>query len=602
MGNERLPRNGEEQTETAVPSSAMRVGRADDPAEARADRFAELVMAGMRAPAPLPAAEQVAGVPARVRRSTRPVAPSAGSARRSASAPTHDPLGGTAVDGRTARSIRATSGGRALPETVRRAAEEQSGRDLSGVRVHRSAKAADLSAGLQATAFTVGSNIFLGGGAESPGTSAGDHLLAHELGHVVEEGGGTTAGRVRRRTDLRPLDQTGEAPTVRRLFGSGKKKRQKADAKQAALQQQADAAAAAEAAKHPAYPALLSAVMTVEQQLKWLRDGKASVVEDAPTLVAYATTTARGLPGTEKDPGFGPLKRRLRIAADEAQILLDESAVADTKRRAGEIYIKEGASGGLTALTNQMRTQEFDGTQADDKALARQKLGAALGLSRAEQAAITTFTAQDYKYMNPAAANSSSWMLANRDRDLTEGMSAAEKAQTLAANTPAGDQAYTKPRLQEGSLHTGMALQGLLKLPVYDDMTYRGEAFNRADFLKRFKLDKKGRATARTKTSTRATISSASKLKDKAEAFVFTSSADLQLPNKLNDSYCLIWEYKLIDGRDIEKLSANEHEAEVATLPGATFEIVDVTPFDTAGSYFLRGYQHVYRVRARQVK
>jgi hypothetical protein len=193
-------------------------------------------------------------------------------------------------------------------------------------------------------------------------------------------------------------------------------------------------------------------------------------------------------------------------------------------------------------------------------------------------------------------------MLANRDRDLTEGLYGAERDAALAGNTPANDKAYVKPRLEEGALHTGMAVQGLLKLPVYDKKTYRGESFKREDFLKRFKLDKKGRVTAREKTSTRTTISSSSKLLDKAEAFVYTSSADLGVPNKLTDAYCLIWEYQLTNGRDIEHLSANETEAEVATLPGATFEIVDITPYPTGTSYFLKGYQRVYRVRARQVR
>lgn len=115
--------------------------------------------------------------------------------RRAAS---RDPLGGTTVDQSTARAITSVSGGVPVPETVRRSAEEASGHDLGDVRIHEGAAPAELSASLQATAFTVGSNIFLGGDAARPGTTAGDHLLAHELGHVVDDGAGSTVGRVRR--------------------------------------------------------------------------------------------------------------------------------------------------------------------------------------------------------------------------------------------------------------------------------------------------------------------------------------------------------------------------------------------------------------------
>jgi hypothetical protein len=62
------------------------------------------------------------------------------------------------------------------------------GRDLSGVRVHPESPAA---AEMGARAFTVGHHIAFAPGQLQPGTPAGDHLLAHELAHVVQQSGGT---------------------------------------------------------------------------------------------------------------------------------------------------------------------------------------------------------------------------------------------------------------------------------------------------------------------------------------------------------------------------------------------------------------------------
>lgn len=60
---------------------------------------------------------------------------------------------------------------------------------LFGVRVHSDNSAAGLNRELNARAFTVGSDIFMGDGQASPGTPEGDGLLAHELTHVGQQGG-----------------------------------------------------------------------------------------------------------------------------------------------------------------------------------------------------------------------------------------------------------------------------------------------------------------------------------------------------------------------------------------------------------------------------
>jgi hypothetical protein len=67
------------------------------------------------------------------------------------------------------------------------------GHDFSQVRVHTGPKADELSRQLGATAFTIGSDIFFERGAYDPASPGGRGLIAHELGHVMQQ----STGRVR---------------------------------------------------------------------------------------------------------------------------------------------------------------------------------------------------------------------------------------------------------------------------------------------------------------------------------------------------------------------------------------------------------------------
>lgn len=72
------------------------------------------------------------------------------------------------------------------------------GADFSPVRVHTGKKAASMSQALQAHAFTHGNDIYFNSGMYNPGTSTGKRLIAHELSHVVQQGG---VNRISRRSD-----------------------------------------------------------------------------------------------------------------------------------------------------------------------------------------------------------------------------------------------------------------------------------------------------------------------------------------------------------------------------------------------------------------
>src|SRR5208283_5341339 len=83
-------------------------------------------------------------------------------------------------------------GGEPLPAPVREFFEPRFGHDFRQVRVHTGDDAARSARGINALAYTTGCHIVFGAGQYHPGSSQGRRLLAHELTHVVQQGG---AGR-----------------------------------------------------------------------------------------------------------------------------------------------------------------------------------------------------------------------------------------------------------------------------------------------------------------------------------------------------------------------------------------------------------------------
>ena len=84
----------------------------------------------------------------------------------------------------------ARGSGQALSDATRQPMERAFGADFSRVKVHTDAQADQLNRSIQARAFTTGQDIFFRQGEHSPGTQAGQELLAHELTHVVQQNKG----------------------------------------------------------------------------------------------------------------------------------------------------------------------------------------------------------------------------------------------------------------------------------------------------------------------------------------------------------------------------------------------------------------------------
>ena len=80
------------------------------------------------------------------------------------------------------------SSGKKIPHEVRARMESRFDADFSAVRLHSGPDAMQLNHQLGAMAFTHGKDIYMGANAGSPGPASGDHLLAHELAHTMQQG------------------------------------------------------------------------------------------------------------------------------------------------------------------------------------------------------------------------------------------------------------------------------------------------------------------------------------------------------------------------------------------------------------------------------
>jgi hypothetical protein len=169
----------------SVPAAAPRLqpkltlGAVNDPLEREADRVAEQIM---RMPSALPS---LSGAPRNVSRKcatcaeeeetvrTKPAGP-AGAARTEVPGLVHDVV---------------SSPGRPLDVGERAFFEPRFGHDFSAVRIHTDATAAASARAVGALAYTVGRDIAFDAGRYAPGRATGRTLLAHELAHVVQQGG-----------------------------------------------------------------------------------------------------------------------------------------------------------------------------------------------------------------------------------------------------------------------------------------------------------------------------------------------------------------------------------------------------------------------------
>lgn len=80
-------------------------------------------------------------------------------------------------------------------ETLSSNEQEGGSFDLSHVRIHTNARAAESARKINALAYTSGNNIVFGAGQFAPATRKGQRLLAHELTHVMQQ---SSSGKIQR--------------------------------------------------------------------------------------------------------------------------------------------------------------------------------------------------------------------------------------------------------------------------------------------------------------------------------------------------------------------------------------------------------------------
>jgi hypothetical protein len=198
MGNEHKPKEEKTPDHQRVAPQNLRkptrpllrrklmVGSAHDPAEEEADLVAEQVLEALNHGDATARRSPAAGTAPRIRRAV--ATPGIG-------------LEGGAVDQKFESQLSSARGsGRPLDEGTRSSMESAFGADFSGVRIHDGSQSADLNRQVSAKAFTLGSDIFFNGKAPSGSSKEGQHLLAHELTHTLQQGGGARLSRNMRRS------------------------------------------------------------------------------------------------------------------------------------------------------------------------------------------------------------------------------------------------------------------------------------------------------------------------------------------------------------------------------------------------------------------
>jgi Domain of unknown function (DUF4157) len=156
----------------------LSISQPDDPYEREADRVADEVT---RAPGPVLARKCAS-------------CESTGSSCASCAAEPEETIqrksespAGLAGAANAANSIHGLDAGEPLHRETRAMMEPRFGSDLSQVRVHADARAADSVRSVNALAYTVGRDIVFGAGQYAPQTSTGQKLLAHELTHFMQQ-------------------------------------------------------------------------------------------------------------------------------------------------------------------------------------------------------------------------------------------------------------------------------------------------------------------------------------------------------------------------------------------------------------------------------
>jgi len=182
------PQNGDKESLSRVVQAKMAVSSPSDPFEVEAEKVATDFVKRSYSSGGGPGG----GSDPSINRSTSSLI-----ARRASGDGLENSGAGLETSAEAAQKISraAASGGRPLDGATRSRFENGLGADLSAVKVHTGVQSDTLCRSLSADAFSTGRDVFFSSGTFNPGTKSGDHLLAHELTHVVQQGAAPTIAR-----------------------------------------------------------------------------------------------------------------------------------------------------------------------------------------------------------------------------------------------------------------------------------------------------------------------------------------------------------------------------------------------------------------------
>ncbi|WP_264536429.1 DUF4157 domain-containing protein [Flavobacterium sp. N1736] len=103
-------------------------------------------------------------------------------------------------------------GGSALSGSVKNEMESGFGADFSNVKIHNDSNAVQMNKELGSQAFATGNDIYFNEGKYNPNSTAGKHLLAHELTHTVQQGASTIQPKMIQKTVTAPASPPTSAP------------------------------------------------------------------------------------------------------------------------------------------------------------------------------------------------------------------------------------------------------------------------------------------------------------------------------------------------------------------------------------------------------
>src|SRR5271165_6419832 len=163
----------------------LTIGAVNDPLEHEADAVSEIVM---RMPDPV---LSVSASPLQVSRKCAVCEEEEGNTKlwKKSAGPPSDHEG--AAPPIVQEALR--TGGQPLDAALRAFMETRFDHDFGEVRIHSHALGEESANAVGARAYTVGGDIVFGKDAYSPGSDSGRRLIAHELAHVVQEGGAGSA-------------------------------------------------------------------------------------------------------------------------------------------------------------------------------------------------------------------------------------------------------------------------------------------------------------------------------------------------------------------------------------------------------------------------